>query len=294
MYADIAVLYTLLFLTAPLVLFLLHRQCTWVVLLVSWLVWAGDQFFPERAHDFPWAIVGNGLAYLPAWQALFFTGMVIGYHRSRLENIVAPSARRALLIASAVGSFVLYSTFLYTLPKAGGYALPEALWHQLLDKADLPPGRIVSSIVLFAFLYLCTDTFWVPLLRGLGWLLIPLGENALLAYVAHVLVAVGLRIAAPLLSFPMTGHGSLSAIAQMSTVALVWLTVCHGRHGWQRIREIHGPPCPPVAGAGHTDHAVTRGQHDPDQRYSRPPALDDAPAADANAALRSRRRWGRF
>src|SRR5438105_1305901 len=68
---DVIALYVLLILAAPLALFVLCEGGTVYVLLASWLIWAGFQFFPQQT-ELPWVMAGNNLFYLSAWQTLFF------------------------------------------------------------------------------------------------------------------------------------------------------------------------------------------------------------------------------
>ena len=58
----------------------------------------------------------------------------------------------------------------------------------LFGKGDVRPGRLLASLVVFGFFYLLVTVAWRPLYRTLGWLLMPLGENALYAYAAHILL----------------------------------------------------------------------------------------------------------
>src|SRR5207237_10010770 len=81
---DVLALYVLLMLGAPLALFVISDGRTWLLLAASWLIWLGFQFFP-RQTELPWTTAGNNLFYLSACQALFFTGMVVGFHRDCLS-----------------------------------------------------------------------------------------------------------------------------------------------------------------------------------------------------------------
>jgi hypothetical protein len=81
---DVLALYVLLLLAAPLALLLLSEGRTLVLLIVSWVIWAGFQVFPQQT-ELPWTTAGNNLFYLAAWQALFFSAMVLAFTATDLS-----------------------------------------------------------------------------------------------------------------------------------------------------------------------------------------------------------------
>jgi hypothetical protein len=159
---DIPLLYTILILVSPLALVLLSQGRTVVVLGIAWLLWLAYQFFPAET-EVPWQISGNYLFYASAWQVFFFTGLVLGWHHGSLTRRLAAFPRRAALLASFVGTAALIGGYwvLNRIPMFWPGADPldmQELQLFLLDaafgKADVRPGRIVASIVVFGFLYL--------------------------------------------------------------------------------------------------------------------------------------------
>ena len=80
---DIPLLYTRLLLLAPLGLVLLTRGKTWLLVTLSFGVWAGYQLAPDT-FMLGWTIADNTTFHLPSWQLVFFGGMVLGYHRNHL------------------------------------------------------------------------------------------------------------------------------------------------------------------------------------------------------------------
>jgi enterochelin esterase-like enzyme len=230
---DVPLLYALLLIAAPVALLLLHERRTAVVLLASWLLWAGYQLFPEQTI-LPWPIAGNYLFQFAAWQVLFFTAMVLGFHQDRVARFVPVAARRPLLLASGLGTLLLVLLYLQLAPAlhdvagatSGGSTNPLTdLADLLFSKGDLRPGRILASAVVFTFLFLLVSELWVPLRRILGWLLLPLGTNALYAYSLHVALALGLGILTMRagITLPDTPWGNLAV--QVLGVAVVWLFV---------------------------------------------------------------------
>lgn len=233
---DVPMLYALLLAAAPVAMILLHERRTWALLLVSWLLWLGYQVYPERT-ELPWTIQGNYLFFLAAWQVLFFTGMVIGYHRERIGQAVPDRWRGWLLGATGLGFLGLVLLYANTERVVmalqalrpgglvGGYSLTTDLLELLFAKASVAPGRIVASAIVFTFLYLLATALWKPLERWLGWFLLPLGENALYAYSAHVAIAAGLGIASVSGGLDLRARPNWSLAVQVASLALLWLAI---------------------------------------------------------------------
>jgi hypothetical protein len=185
---DVMLLYTILVLAAEPVLLLLRYGRTRLVLAGSWGLWLVWQGWPQSADI--WPIVGDELFTVAAWQALFMTALVIGYHRRKLEwAFQAIATPQALVIAGValVGFIAFNVTRLAPLTALTGveyYYLNE--W--FFAKNDVAPGRILAFAALFVFAYALLTLAWRPLERGLGWLLLPFGQNALSAYVIHIFI----------------------------------------------------------------------------------------------------------
>jgi enterochelin esterase-like enzyme len=231
---DVLALYVLLMLVAPLALLLLSEGGTVVLLLFSWIIWAGFQFFPQQT-ELPWTTAGNNLFYLAAWQALFFTAMVLGFHRQRLGQLVRPAWRYLLLGATALGFVVLIVAYsnqsavleatqfaLSHVPGVPPFSLAD-LEDALFAKGDVRPGRVVASMIVFAFLFQLTTLCWRPIRQALGWLLLPLGRNALYAYSTHVVLALALGVLGTQITF--ADNAVLNAAIQMVSIGLVWLAI---------------------------------------------------------------------
>jgi enterochelin esterase-like enzyme len=228
---DVMVLYTLLLAVAPLALYALAYGQTRLLLLASWGLWLAFQIAPDQA-DVPWTIQGNYLFHFSAWQVLFFSAMVLGYHRDQLAGWFSRRTQWVLFALSALGFALLIALYRlgdrvwqYVPWENPALADPNTLLVLVFGKGDVRPGRIVASIVVFAFIYLLVTLFWRPLHRALGWLLMPLGENALFAYTAHIVLLVLLTIA--LLPFPSFNRELrwLNTLIQLGGVLLIWLLI---------------------------------------------------------------------
>jgi enterochelin esterase-like enzyme len=228
--ADIALLYALLLSTAPLGFILLSERHTSLVLGVSWGLWAIYQIYPGGA-ELPWRIDDNNLFHFSAWQVLFFSAMVLGYHRDWIRRRLKAAWDGPLLAATGLGVVALVAVYVMVPEvRAGSLGLSDA-W---LAKNDVGAGRIAASVVVFAFAWLATARFWVQLRQGVGWLVLPLGQNALFAYSAHVVIALALGIHIAVLRFlqlpvlpiaSIAEPGVINAVLQIGSLTAIWLAI---------------------------------------------------------------------
>ncbi len=167
----------------------------------------------------PWPIAGNTLFFLPAWQALFLTALVIGYHRERIGARLArlsPVVTLATTGALATGIVGLYFT-----PTAG-FTTGGAVSGPLFSKASVGPGRVAVFAVLAVFAFTALTLLWTPVRRMTGWLLLPLGHHALTAYALHIfLVALAARGIGELYG-GRTPDAGVTTLVQLAAIAVVW------------------------------------------------------------------------
>lgn len=181
---DIPLLYTFLVLGAiPVLLLLVQGKAAWA-LAGSWGLWALWQAAPAAAM-LPWEVADNTTFFFPAWQVLFVTALVLGFHRDR----VGAWAGRLPL-----GSTVAVSGTAFVLMVVLYFAGPGDLHHGgatsgfWFAKEDVGPGRIAAFAVGAVFSYALLTLVWAPVRLLTGWLLLPLGHHALTAYSLHIFV----------------------------------------------------------------------------------------------------------
>ncbi len=221
---DVLLMYTLLLLIAAPVVLLLSQGRTAIVLGASWLLWVAWQFAPQSA-SMTWDIRGNDVFNLSAWQVIFVTGAVAGWHRSAIETWVARQPRGTLhasLVAAVAIVAALYVALVGRLEALEANPLLSTL---AFDKPDLVVGRLAVLTVLSVVAFLGVTMLWAPINRVTGWLLLPLGQHALTAYALHIFVA-GLA-AALLAQLPsqLAEQASTATALQLAAVAVVWLAV---------------------------------------------------------------------
>lgn len=224
---DILLLYTLLLLATPIALLFLIRGRTKLLLVGSWLLWGIYQYYPQQA-SIPWYVQGGDAFPLAAWQVLFVTGLVLGYHRSALADRLRWLPRHLYLVTLAVLFAVLISM-----------SLGEGIWPVIVaqgedftsmvygafEKSSVGPGRIVAFAIVFQFAYLVVTMFWQPVRAAVGSILLPLGQNALYAYTVHVVV-IWVFLSGQLES---VGYDSrvpvINTWFQLGAIILIWLLI---------------------------------------------------------------------
>jgi hypothetical protein len=232
---NVLLLYTMLFIVAPLVFILLANGCVWPVLALSAAFWLLSQLFPSYII-LPWATTGAYVFSFPAWQALFLPGLVLGYHHDRIPALGRTGARLALRLLAAITaclfaiwylvdppSWVAPTTATAANPAFG--AMRSLLRSWVFDKNGLGPGRIIVSVLVFCLLFLFVSAYWRQVQRWLAWLLLPFGQHALYAYTAHILTLFAVTTGLQLLSVTSWSSQSVSLALQVGGVLFVWVLI---------------------------------------------------------------------
>jgi len=234
---DMLLLYTVLFAVAPAAFVLLERGKGLLVLIATAALWGTYQFFPQSAA-LPWPIAGNYLFQFSAWQILFFAGVLLGYYQSRLPTLSQHTTRLALIV-TGLGTLALIIAFYAIDPPTAtmpsGIAMGSPVVHEIrlwlqrfvFARIDLRFGRLVASAMSFSFLFLVATVFWARVQRLLGWLLLPLGQNAIYAYAWHVIIVAAVAVLAKPFSIVFPGPQLLNAAIQIASVLVVWFVVRH-------------------------------------------------------------------
>ncbi|MBV9581600.1 MAG: OpgC domain-containing protein [Chloroflexi bacterium] len=239
---DVLAFYVLVLLAASVVFVPLTNGLSWAVLGASWLLWLTYQVFPELAGT-PWPIVGNNLFTFSAWQVLFFTGLVIGYEwerwqlgkgssrvvgaiGGRMTDKLRTRLIRCLAVVLAIGIllYVFQGQVLgWIFRAAPDPALAQAtLTTSVFGKSELRLGRLVAFAVVFVLLFLVTTTWWRQIRYWSGWLFLPLGQNALYAYAAHVVVVFAVAYGVQRFSVDNALPAAGNAVVQIASVLLIW------------------------------------------------------------------------
>jgi len=214
--SDVLLLYAILFSVAGTIILWMVDGHTTSVLIWSWALWA----LWQTATDYPapWDIQAMTVFQFAAWQALFVTGLAIGIHRQALAARLSPGVLRVCLIGGGLGLAGSIVSFQLRGVNRGFGA--TAATH-LLSKSDLAIGRLVVFVFLSLFAFSLVTLAWRWLHAALGWLLIPLGQNSLAAYILHVGVVMVITKAG-LALFGDTATANQTVLLELAGVLMVW------------------------------------------------------------------------
>jgi hypothetical protein len=227
---DILAMYTLLLLSAPIVLVALSIGKWYWVLAISWLWWLAYQVYPEQA-SIPWYIRHGENFPIGAWQVLFVTGHVLGFHRDALTNWLR-RFQRLRVFGVALG--VAITTALISLawgsennPQFGFFDIDPNVLNETFFKVPLRPWRLVAFISVAIVGYTGVTYLWVPVRRIFGWLMLPLGQHALYSYIVHFFLILLVYNLAPWFSTLAWEPSEAVFIPMLQTavVLLLWLMV---------------------------------------------------------------------
>jgi hypothetical protein len=175
---------TLIVLAAPAIL-LLRRGYWWLVLGASITAWLAHQvnegwLNPPTVYFVPVA----------DWQLLFVVGLLIGYHRKRLRELLA--GRRGAIFNAVLLSFFAAFLSIELFVIYGGADVPSWLSTFAADAWQgydhNPPAHMLALFTYMLSLHRLTSWVWLPLSKLLGWFLIPLGQSALYVYTVHTVL----------------------------------------------------------------------------------------------------------
>jgi len=185
------------------------------------------------------------LTFRPAiWQLLFIIGVMAGYYQEQLRyrwrHPPIPRGLASLLLISSAAALLVIS---YQV--AYNHLWPDVEWlsfrGSLFNRGMLGVGRIVVSIWVFAGMYELATLIWVPLKRLIGWLLIPLGQKSLIAYIVQAFLTYAVT---RLPGFPFPDHDpTLMGFLHLAAVLAVWFATGFIARLMPKVRrwiQLHG------------------------------------------------------
>lgn len=175
---------TLIVLAAPAIL-LLRRGYWWLVIGASVSAWLAHQVNQSWLNP-------PTVYFVPVadWQLLFIAGLVIGFHRKRLGELLADRWQVIfnVILLTLFAGFIAIQLFVNSTPlEVPGWlsSFAASAWS---DYDHNPPAHMLALFVYMLSFHRLTTWVWLPLSKLLGWLLIPLGQSALYVYTVHTVL----------------------------------------------------------------------------------------------------------
>ena len=215
-YVDMLALYALLLPMGLLAVYFVRKGKLLWVILASIILWYAARTDPA-AYRF---LRINFNAYI--WQLPFILSVIIGYYRQEIGHWWGqrpfPRLSSVLLISSAFTLLIIN----YLITFHGLW--PGIDWKQvnalIFDKFSVAPGRIVVAFWVFAGTYEFITQFWTAWQKLLGWLLLPLGQNALIAYLIQGYLSY---LISRLPGYPFPDHDPVvMGFLHLGVVLFVW------------------------------------------------------------------------
>lgn len=151
------------------------------------------------------------------WQVLFVAGLTAGWHRTRIQALLA---RRSRAFAAAVIAVAVVAAGLQ-LAAAYGPASFAAWEAAHFDKTSLDIARILGMVALAAAVYFGVRACGPRVRGGLEATLAPLGSHSFYVFIMHVFVCLAVATA-----LPGDGLGPLgNAVVQAGCLAALWVMV---------------------------------------------------------------------
>lgn len=219
---DILQLYVMCLLASPGIFWLLRKGLWAPLLTISWTLWGIQQFHPYSFSFQPLDRVHPYFVFC-TWQILYVHGLAAGYYKDKLSAFWQKLPKAPVLlgmIVIVIGALVT-AHFDLQLGAWPTKVQDRAIWLHITERSTNGIVRLVTLLGLFSLIFVLVDTFWQPLNKGLGKVLIPLGQNSLYVYIIHVFLTA-MWFMVPGLT---QGHIALVSLAQIAVISLCWFLV---------------------------------------------------------------------
>jgi hypothetical protein len=222
-------LYVCVMLVAPLALAMLAAGRTRALLVLSWILYFANAAYPKTptGAQFEYAFP------LLTWQVLFFHGLAIGFHWTKLHGFFRRRAGTAVLVACVViavacAVFAQGATHALLPPwarldlwPAGFY---DRVWGAWCQKNTLGLVRLIDYAAFLVVAYAILTRWWNLFERTLGWFLVPIGQATLYVFILHIFVVAA---ASRVIPFGFDEPPSLvpATLLHTAELAVLWLMV---------------------------------------------------------------------
>lgn len=208
-WADFLRLYSIYIFISPLVLWLLRKGWWYVLIAISGSIW----WFID-INNIP---ISNELMMVIPWQFIFFSGFAIGFNWKRLTDFwykISIKWRRRIVIS--INTFAFITILLNILLVLLAPYIPEVKslivsLKPYFDKLTLPPARALLFAIWFWFGFWLFNKYEKTIVKYLGWILIPFGQNSLYVYIIHAFLVFFAQLIMPIPSkyWPINLLGTL-------------------------------------------------------------------------------------
>lgn len=210
-------LYAIMLLTTPIFLWLLRRGYEKFIVPGILGLYLFSFFHPEAGLQ---------------WQVYFFGAALIGYHLETIATWLRTHLTFKYVASGIIISFTLLTMVLsyyfvhgWELVEGGRWFMDRQTYVDIRTIIDpwfssnpIMPGRIILAFIWFSGILLLFHYLKAPILRWLGWLLMPLGERSLSGYILQALVLPFVVVL-----IPVSSNSWINAIITIVVILGMWL-----------------------------------------------------------------------
>lgn len=212
-------LYAIMLLVTPLFLWALRRGYEKFIVPTILTLYAVSFVYPEAALQ---------------WQVYFFGAALIGYRLEAIagwlrEHLTIKHLMSGIIVSLTLITMVLSYYFVHGWGLVEGshwfmnrdtYVSIRAVIDPWFGSDPVTPGRIVLSFLWFSGLLLIMHYLKPFIMRFFGWLLLPLGERSLTAYIVQALL-----LPIVVLTVPVSSSSLINLITTTIIIFIVWMLV---------------------------------------------------------------------
>lgn len=184
-------LYTVLMALAPFALYLISKNLSFLIVIISFAFY----FFNQKYNL---NITGCQFEYafpILTWQVLFFNGMVFGANKDKITNALSESNKKAIFYVA----LFFFSGFFLFAQNSTNPLIPDYTKLHFIDpnvfndiygkyfmKNTLGFLRLCNYTVFLIVIYNFINKFKDQIYKYLGWFFIPIGQSTLYVFIFHV------------------------------------------------------------------------------------------------------------
>ncbi len=219
-------LYVILVGLTPLALWMMAKKRTGLLLALCWILYVKNWAFPAR----PTGAMFEYAFPLLTWQLTYFHGLAVGFHKEKIQEVLARGWLRPLL-AVCVGLGLAFLLFSQNNPNpampewARWSYIPEDLFRKIyrgyMLKSKLGILRILNYFCFLVVGYWLLTRYWKVFYRSVGWWFVPVGQASLYVFIVHVFWVMLLGN----ISIFWQGNPWINTLGHTLVLAMVWLMV---------------------------------------------------------------------
>ncbi|UTX51480.1 OpgC domain-containing protein [Candidatus Saccharibacteria bacterium TM7i] len=223
-WADFLRLYGVFLIASPFALLLLRKNKWPILLAINIGFWALFPYAKEYTEH------STELLMILSWQLIFFGGMTLGFYwdilAKKWTKLTTLTKRRILFPILATAIVTLFANLtlvaITALPGTDAAKGLELFLAEFFNKEALSPLRILLFGLWFTLGFYIFSRYEDRIVKALGWILLPFGQNSLYVYILHAII---LFFAHLIIAPETSGNIIINAVGSVAVIGLILLAV---------------------------------------------------------------------